>query len=105
MGNMGRARVARMMTWSLDKKRSCSTMHSTCLTLGMRPPSLPILVALSKPLHLCNVMLRMMSLRGAMHLWKLCIEVRGDSWGNERYTLLLFMMVVVVVDVMMVVVL
>ena len=32
-----------------------------------------------------------------MHLWELCIEVRGNSWGGERSSLLL---VVVVVDVL-----
>ena len=39
-----------------------------------------------------------------MHLWDLCIEVRGDSWGGERSSLLLVVMlllvVVVVVDVL-----
>ena len=45
-----------------------------------------------------------------MHLWELCIEVRGNSWGGERSILLLGVMllllllllvdVVVVVDVL-----
>ena len=35
----------------------------------------------SQPHFLCSVLLRMMSLVAAMHLWELCIEVRGDSWG------------------------
>ena len=76
--------------------------------MGTRPPSLPILAAHSKPLYLCRVMLRMMSLMAAMHLWELCIDVRGYSWGGERSSLLWFMMlllVVVVVDVLVVVVL
>ena len=81
MGNMGGAGPTRAMTQSLDRKRICSIMHSTCSTMGMRPPSLPILAAHLKPLHLCNVMLRMMSLMVAMHLWELCTEVRGDNWG------------------------
>ena len=101
---MGGPGVARTMTQSLDKKRSCNTMHSTCLTMGMRPPSLPILVAQSKPLHLCSVMLTMMSLITAMHLWKLCTKVRGDSSGGERSNLLLFvMLLLVVVNVVVVV--
>ena len=32
------------------------------------PPSLLVLAAHSKPLHLCSIMLRMMSLMAAMHL-------------------------------------
>ena len=35
---------------------------------GTRPPSLPLLVAHSKPPRLCSVMLRMMSLMATMHL-------------------------------------
>ena len=36
-----------------------------------------------------------------MHLWELCIEVRGDSWGGERSSLLLVVVdVVVVLDVL-----
>ena len=38
-----------------------------------------------------------------MHLWELCIEVRGDSWGAERSSLLLVLMLLlllVVVDVL-----
>ena len=50
---------------------------------GDAPPSLPILATHSKPLHLCSVMLRMMSLMAAMHLRELCTKVRGDSWGGE----------------------
>ena len=77
--------------------------------MGMRPPSLPILAAHLKPLHLCSVMLRMMSLMAAMHPWELCTKVRGHNWGAERSNLLLFVMlllvVMVVVDVMVVVVL
>ena len=34
----------------------------------------------------------MMSLMGAMHLWELCTEVKGDNWGGERSSLLLFVM-------------
>ena len=40
-----------------------------------------------------------------MHLWELCIEVKGDSWGGERPNLLLMVMLlllVVVVDVVVV---
>ena len=33
------------------------------------PPSLPLLPARTKPLHLCSVMLRMMSVVAAMQLW------------------------------------
>ena len=80
--------------------------------MAMRSPTLPILAAHSKPLHLCSVMLRMMSLIAAMHLWELCANVRGDSWGDELSNLLLFLLVVnvvvvvvVVVDVLVVVVL
>ena len=62
MGNMGGAGAARTMTQSLDKKRNCSMIHLTCLTMGMRLFSLPIPATHLKPLHLCNVMLRMMSL-------------------------------------------
>ena len=103
---MGGAGAARTMTWSLEKKRSCSMLHSTCLTMATRPPSLLVLAAHSKPLHLCTAMLRMMSLMAPMHLWELCIEVRGDSWGGERSSLLLFvMLLLVVVDVLVVVVL
>ena len=111
---MGGAGAARTMTWSLDKKRSYSTMHSTCLTMGTRPPSPPVLAAHSKPLHLCNVILRIMSLMVAMHLWELCTEVRGDSGGaSDRVHCLLFvvmlllfvMLLLVVVDVLVVVVL
>ena len=41
-----------------------------------------------------------------MLLWELCIEVKGDSWGVERSSLLLFMMLLLlVVDVLVVVVL
>ena len=39
-----------------------------------------------------------------MHLWELCIEIRGDSWGGKRSSLL-FLVVVVVVDVLVFVVL
>ena len=45
-------------------------------------PSLPVLEAHSKPLHLCSVLLRMMSLMAAINFWELCKEVRGDSWGD-----------------------
>ena len=71
-----------------------------------RPPSHPLLGASPQPHFLCSVLLRMMSLVAAMHLWELCIEVRGDSWGGERSSLLLVVMllllllVVVVVDVL-----
>ena len=70
---------------------------------GDAPPSLPLLPARAKPLHLCSIMLRMMSLMVAMQLGVLCPEFRGDSWGGERCSLLL--LVVVVVDVVVVVVL
>ena len=33
-----------------------------------------------------------------MHLWELCIEVKGDNWGGERFSLLVLVVVVVVVD-------
>ena len=73
--------------------------------MGTCTPYLPVLVAHSKPLQLCSVMLRMMSLMAAMHLWELCTKFRGDSWGGERSSLLLFvMLLVVVVDVVVVVV-
>ena len=40
----------------------------------------------------------------AIHLWELCIEVKGDSRGGERSSLLLFiMLLLVVVDVVVVV--
>ena len=83
-GEQGRAVAARPITWSLDNKRSCSMMLWTFLTMGNStppPPSLPLLLARVKPLHLCNVMLRM-SL-AAMQLWDLCTVVRGDRWGAE----------------------
>ena len=38
-----------------------------------------------------------------MHLWELCIEARGDSWGGEQSSLLLVVMLLlllVVVDVL-----
>ena len=79
---MGGTGVARTMTWSLDKKRSYSTMHSTYLTMGMRPPSLLVLAAHSKPLHLCSIMLRMMSLMAAIHLWELYTKIKGHNWGR-----------------------
>ena len=47
-----------------------------------------------------------MSLVAAMHLWELCIEVRGDIWGGERSSLLLvviLLLLLVVVDVVVVV--
>ena len=79
MGGIG---VARTMTQSLDKKRSFSMMNLTCLTMGMHNPSLSILVAQSKPLHLCSVMLRTMSLMAAMHLWELYTEVGVTVGGG-----------------------
>ena len=97
MGNKGGAQAAKWMTQSLDNKRSCSTMLWTCLTMGMRPPSLPLLPAHAKPLHLCSIMLRMMSLMAAMQLGVLCPEFRGDSLGGERCSLLLLLAVVVIV--------
>ena len=101
MGNKGGTGAAKTMTRSLDNKYSCSTMLWTYL--GMRPPSLPLLPTYTKPLHLCNVMLRRISLVAAMHLWDLCTEVRGDRWGAERCSLLLLVMLLlllmVVVDV------
>ena len=71
--------------------------------MGTRSPSLPLLLARAKPLHLCSIMLRMMSLMAAMQLGVLCSEFRRDSWGGERCNLLLLL--VVVVDVVVVVVL
>ena len=69
-----------------------------------RPPSRPLLGAPPQPRFLCSVLLRMMSLVAAMHLWELCLEVRGDSWGGERSSLLLVVMLllllVVTVDVL-----
>lgn len=111
MGNMGWAGAARTMIRSLDKKQSldrkhkCSTMPWSCLIMGTcapsRPPCRPLLGAPPQPRFLCSVLLRMMSLVAAMHLWELCIEVRGDSWGGERSSLLLVVVdVVVVVDVL-----
>ena len=50
--------------------------------MGMRPPSLLVLAAHAKPPCLCSIMWRMMSLMEAMHLWKLCAKVKGDSLGN-----------------------
>ena len=70
-----------------------------------RPPSRPLLGAPPQPRFLCSVLLRMMSLVAAMHLWELCIEVKGDSCGGERSSLLLVVMLLlllVVVDVMVV---
>ena len=59
---MGKVGAARTMTRSLDKKRSCSTMecskmHSTGLTIGMRPPLSPCpSSSLETPASLqCNV--------------------------------------------------
>ena len=101
MGNKGRARAAKWMTQSLDNKRRCSKMLWTCLTMGTRPPSLPLLPACAKPLHLCSIMLRMMSLMAAMQLGVLCPEFKGDSWGGEGCNLLLLL--AVVVDVVVVV--
>ena len=37
----------------------------------------------------------MTSLMEAMHLWELCIEVRGDSWGDERCNVLLLVVLLV----------
>ena len=109
MGNKGGARATKSMTQSLDNKHNCSMMLWTCLTMGKRPPSLPLLLARTKPLHLCNVMLRMMSLMAAMRMGVLCPEVKGDSWWGELCSLLLLVMMllflVVVVDVMVVVIL
>ena len=95
MGNKGWARAAKSMTQSLDNKHSCSTMLWTCLTMGTRPHSLPLLPVRAKPLHLCSIMLRMMSLMAAMQLGVLCPEFRNDSWGGERCSLLLLLLVVV----------
>ena len=71
-----------------------------------RPPSRPLLGAPPQPRFICSVLLRMTSLVAAMHLWELCIEVRGDSWRGERSSLLLvvilLLLVVVVVDVVVV---
>ena len=89
MGNMGWAGAARTMIRSLDKKQSldrkrrCSTMPWSYLIMGTCAPSRPLLGAPPQPRFLCSVLLRMMSLVAAMHLWELCIEVRGDSWGGR----------------------
>ena len=43
-----------------------------------------------------------------MHLWELCIEVKGDSWVGERSSLLLVVMLLLllaVVDVLVFIVL
>ena len=77
---------------------------------GDAPPSLILLPVHAKPLHLCSVILRMMSLMAAMQLWDLCIEVRGNSWGGEQCNLLLLVMMVllllmVAADVVVVVIL
>ena len=103
MGNKGGAWVAKSMTQSLDNKRSCSMMLWTYLTMGTRPPSLPLLSARANPLHLWSIMLRMMSLMAALQLGVLCPEFRGDSLGGERCSLLLLL--AVVVDVVVVIVL
>ena len=101
---MGGPGATRMMTWSLDKKRSCNIINLTYLAIGTCSPSLPVLAAHLKPLHLCSAMLRMMSLMKAMHLWEVCTKARGDSWWGERSSLLLFVMLLLVVaDVMVVV--
>ena len=81
-GNKGGARGAKSITQSLDNKRSCSMMLWTCLTMGTGPPSLPLLPACAKPLHLWSIMLRMMSLMAAMQLRVLCPEFKGDSGGG-----------------------
>ena len=101
---MGGAGVARTMTLSLDNKCSYSTMHFICLTMGIRPPSLPVLVAHSKALDLCSGILKMMSLMAATHLWELCTKVKGDSLGGERSSLVLFIILLFVVVVVLVVV-
>ena len=67
------------------------------------PPCRPLLGAHPQPRFLCSVFLRMMSLVAVMHLWEVCIKVRGDSWGGERSSLLLVVMLLlllVVVDVL-----
>ena len=91
-----------MMPWSYLIMGTCAPS---------RPPSRPLLGAPHQPRFLCSVLLRMMSLMAAVHLWELCIEVRGDSWGGgERFSLLLVVMLlllllVVVVHVLVFVVL
>ena len=82
MGNKCGAGAARMMTQSLDNNRSYSVMLWTCLTMGTHTLSLPFLLARAKPLHLCSIMLRMMSLVVAMQLWGLCTGFRGDKGGG-----------------------
>ena len=103
MANKGWERAAKWMTQSLGNKCNCSMMFWTYLTMGMRPPSLPLLPPRSKPLHLCSIVLRMMSLMAAIQLGVLCPEFRGDSWGGERCSLLLLL--AVLVDMVVVVVL
>ena len=49
----------------------------------MCPPSLLVLATHLKPLYLCSIVLRTISLMAAMHLWELCTEVKGDSWGGR----------------------
>ena len=69
MGNMGWAGAARTMIQSLDRKRRYSTMPWSCLIMGTCTPSRPLLKAPPQPHFLCSVLLRMMSLVAAMHLW------------------------------------
>ena len=85
--------------------------------MGTWPPtSIPILAAHSKLLApLQRNVEDNVSNGGNTPMWKLCTEVKGDSWRGKRSSLLLFMMlllmvvvvvvVVVVVDVLVVVVL
>ena len=83
MGNKGGAWAAKSMTQSLDNKRSCNLMLWTCLTMGTRPPSLLLLSAHAKPLHLCKIMLRMMSLMAAMQLGVPVSRVQGRQLGGR----------------------
>ena len=45
-------------------------------------------------------MLRVTPLMVIMHLWELCVEVRGDSLGGEQCNLLLLVVVDVVVVIL-----
>ena len=72
--------------------------------MGTCPRSLPLLPSHARSLHLCSIMLRMMSLVEAMQLWDLCTEVRGDRLGGERCSLLLLVMMLLLLVVVVVVV-
>ena len=81
MGNMGWAGAARTMIQSLDRKRRRNTMPWSCLIMGTCASSRPLLGAPPQSHFLCSVLLRMMSLVAAMHLWELCVEVGAIIGG------------------------